>query len=103
MIRTGIFVAMLMVTAPAGAEMNFAKMQIASGLVEIISKAEACGYTVDEGALESYYVEQDLANPETLSFISNSLSVAEMGDPPSSTDCTMARVTGQSIGVLAGP
>ena len=85
---------------PALADLSLAQMQKASGLAEILTKAKPCGYEVNDAALESYYLNNGLATPEALSFISNTLSLAELDDTPTASDCTMARTTAKAIGLL---
>ncbi|MEH7868808.1 hypothetical protein V7795_16730 [Rhizobium laguerreae] len=41
----------------ASAEMNSAKRNEASGLAQIIAFSKTCGYEIDQGALERYFVE----------------------------------------------
>lgn len=96
------FTALWLISSPmSGMAMDLDKMGMASGLAEVLSKAEGCGYQIDEAALEKYYESNGLATPEILSYISNSISVAKFGDQPSKSDCTLARTTARSIGVLS--
>ncbi|TAA54801.1 hypothetical protein [Shinella sp. JR1-6] len=101
--RTSSLVAALVLLTPAiaGAAMDINKMQTASGLAEIISRAEHCGYKVDEAALETYYEKSGLANPEALAFISGNIAMSEFAEKPSASTCTLARTTARSIGILA--
>lgn len=102
MIRT--FAVITALTASIGfasAEMSVDQMSKATGLANILKNANACEYSIDQPALESYYVGTDLATPEVLSYISGTVALAEFNEPPSESECTMARVTARSIGILA--
>lgn len=92
---------MSLVAAPATADMNLKQMQIASGLAEIIKNAKPCRYTVDQASLEKYYLASELANAEVLAYIAGLISLSEYDNPPTDTDCTMAKVTAKTIGILA--
>lgn len=95
------FVSISMISSFTSAvAMDLDKMGMASGLAEVLSKADGCGYQIDEAALEKYYETNGLATPEILSYISNSISVAKFGSQPTKSDCTLARTTAKSIGVL---
>ena len=98
-----VLVVLMLIALPpsARAEMNLQQMQSANGLAEIIKRSKPCGFTIDQAGLEKYYVEQKLDNAETLAFIASSIGLADLDDPPTESDCTMARITARSIGVLA--
>lgn len=102
--RLGILAGVMLVSLaplPAIAEMTIEKMQAASGLATIISNAEHCGFSIDETALENYYLKAGLAEPDALSYISTKLKFAERQEKPSKSVCTMSRTTARSIGILA--
>ncbi|MCX5571495.1 hypothetical protein [Kaistia nematophila] len=87
-------------TAPALSEMGLKSMMVAQGLAEVINGEKTCGYTIDQSKLEAYYSKAGLDTPEALSHIANLISMAEFGDPPTPSACTMARATGKKIGIL---
>lgn len=89
-----------MCSTAALAELSLERMSKANGLANIIANAGACDYSVDQGALESYYVASGLATPEALSYISAAVSLAQYGDEPSESECTMARVTAKALGIV---
>ncbi|MFN4098139.1 MAG: hypothetical protein ACK4GT_00045 [Pararhodobacter sp.] len=84
----------------SAAAMDTAKMSLANGLAEVIGKAETCGYEIDQNRLDNYFVEQGLDTPEALAWISMMADPMVHGDARAS-DCTLARATARSIGVLA--
>lgn len=90
-----------LVSTGAFAQMDFQLMQKASGLAEIMAKSTACGYELDQSKLDEYFAENELDTPETLSFISASVQTADLLGKPTPSDCTIARSTARSIGVLA--
>ncbi len=100
MMRRTMVAVVCLVSASAAQAVDFKQMQLANGLVEIMNKASPCGYEIDDTALEAYYVDNGLATPELLSFISAGVSLSEYDDPPSSSDCTLARTTARAIGIL---
>lgn len=98
-----LFVALIVLgVAPAFAQMDIVTMQRANGLTEAIKAAKHCGYSIDQSKLEAYYVEAELDDPETLSFISSSIALAEFDAKPDASSCTMARITARKIGILGG-
>jgi len=90
----------LMFSTPSAA-LEIEKMSMAGGLAKVISAAGSCGYQIDDAALERYYETSGLATPEILSYISNLITIAKAGDPPTKNDCTLARTTARSIGILS--
>lgn len=92
--------AALLVATTASAQMNLETMQKANGLAEIIKKSKPCKFSINQPALEKYYAENGLANPEVLSFISANISLAAYDEPASEADCTISKVTARSIGIL---
>jgi hypothetical protein len=90
-----------LVSTGAIAQMDLQLMQKANGLAEIMAKSAACGYEIDQAKLDEYFAKSGLDNPETLSFISSSVQTAEFLGKPTPSDCTIARSTARSIGVLA--
>lgn len=80
--------------------LEFEKQQVADGLATIVASSEPCGYALNEEALEAYYVKVGLATPEGLAFVSNMISLKSFGDKPNKTECTLARTTARSSGVL---
>ena len=93
--------AAILVATPAAAQLGVAEMQKASGLAEVLKKTKPCGFSVDQAALEKYYAENGLATPEALSFILNSISMAEFEDAPTESDCTISEVTAKALGLLS--
>lgn len=81
--------------------MGLEEMQKADALAKVVSYAKPCGYSVDDAALEKYYETAGLDKPETFAFISNSIAMNEVGDPPSKSECTMARMTAKKLSILA--
>lgn len=103
--RVGYFSAVLTfalaISSGSAFALDFKKQQIAQGLAEILSNAENCGYEIDDAAIEAYYVKVGLDTPEGLAFVTNMVSLNEMGGKKSEkTACTLARTTAKSIGVL---
>lgn len=84
----------------ASAQMNLNQMQKAAGLAEIIAKEEPCGYTIDQDKLAQYFEASDLDNPEALFYINGTAQSSGLMGSPTKSDCTMAKTTAQSIGVL---
>ncbi|SOC47656.1 hypothetical protein SAMN05892877_13212 [Rhizobium subbaraonis] len=89
------------VAPPAGAAMGLEEMQAASGLADILTSAEHCGYTVDDQALQNYFVAKKLDTPEILAFIKDSMAGKKFSEKPNSSECTLSRSTAASIGVIA--
>lgn len=98
--RIVLVVGCVMAINSIASAMDLRQMQLASGLVEIITKSGPCGYEIDVAALEAYYAGEGLATPEVLSFISDGVSLSGFDGEPSAADCTLARTTARSIGVL---
>lgn len=85
---------------PAFAQMDLRKIQTANGLAEAVKNAEYCGYKIDQSKLENYYVEADLDDPDTLSFISSTVEIAMYRGKPDASTCTMSKMTARKIGIL---
>lgn len=94
------FVVLFAALGSAACAMDIHAMSKAGGLVQILNKAGPCGYEIDETKLEDYYVREGLATPEALAYISAGTSLSGFAEPPSASDCTMARATGRQIGIL---
>lgn len=77
------------------------QMGVATGLAEIISSADACGYKVDQDALASYYSTQGLATPRVLSFISGTITMNKKAAKPSPSQCTLIKTTATAARLLA--
>lgn len=101
MFRSVVTAGIWLAFASASSAMDLQQMQLANGLSEIMSKAEPCGYAIDDAALEAYFTEHGLATPEILSFISSNVAVGEFAGSPTAADCTLAKTTARSIGILA--
>ena len=91
------------IATPATAQMDLMTMQRASGLAQIMARSSSCQFDLDQSKLDAYLQANGLDTPETLSFISSSVQTADLLGAPTPSDCTLARTTARSIGVLAQP
>lgn len=79
--------------------MDLKVMTRASGLAKVVALADGCKYAIDDEKLEVYYRANKMDDPEVFDFIQNSILMGKM-DTPSSSDCVMAKSTGNKIGIL---
>ncbi|KZS54108.1 hypothetical protein [Rhizobium anhuiense] len=85
---------------PANADLDLHQMNAALGLAAVVGYADACGYRLDQGALERYFASVGLATPEGFSYIKVNIERAA-AEKPSASECTLSKATARSIGVLA--
>ncbi|MGO7593753.1 hypothetical protein [Rhizobium leguminosarum] len=81
----------------SSAEMNSAKRSQASGLAQIIAFSKTCDYEIDQSALERYFVDAGLSDPEALSYIHGAVILVS---EPGASECTITRVTAKALGLL---
>ncbi|MGO4133245.1 hypothetical protein ACEQ6A_01640 [Rhizobium brockwellii] len=85
---------------PANADPDLRQMNAALGLAGVVGYADACGYRLDQGALERYFASIGLATPEGFSYIKVNIERAA-AEKPSLSECTLSKATAQSVGLLA--
>lgn len=85
--------------SPMAHAMDLKVMARASGLAKVVALADGCKYAIDDEKLEVYYRANKMDDPEVFDFIQNSILMGKM-DTPSSSDCVMAKSTGNKIGIL---
>lgn len=85
---------------PANAELDIHQMNAALGLASVVGYADACGYRLDQVALERYFASVGLATPEGFSYLKVNIERAT-AEKPSPSECTLSKATAKSIGLLA--
>lgn len=98
--RCLLVLSLVAVSAPASA-MDLEIQQRASGLALIMAATEPCQFQLDQAALDRYFTTNKFDQPETLSFISNSVVVKKVTGKFDPATCTIARRTAESTGLLA--
>jgi len=88
-------------TLPTLAGLSAKDMELAHGLAKILTIADRCGYLIDQAALKHYYQSSGLDTPEALGAISLLSMNYEDGPPPTASDCTLAKTTGEKLGIVS--
>lgn len=75
--------------------------ETATGLAQIMTRAEKCGYEIDPTKLKQYFVDQGLDRPDVLAWISHK-SAQEAGwvDQTTADECVITKATAESIAVV---
>lgn len=98
--RILIFAAAAVYSTGALAALSANQVQKASGLAEILKREQHCGYSVNAAELEKYYSANDLATPEVLAYIANSVRLGSIDPKPTPSECSITKATAKAIGVL---
>lgn len=86
----------------AGAEdVPAEKLQTATGMAQIMARAETCKFAIDAEKARAYYVAQGLATPQVLDYISMKIA-QESGwvAQTTETECAITHATAEAIGIL---
>lgn len=77
------------------------KLQMATGLAQIMARAETCKFAIDADKTRAYYVAQGLATPQVLDYISMKIT-QETGWVAQTTEaeCAITHATAEAIGIL---
>lgn len=97
--RVTALCAIAFILSPMAHAMDLKVMTRASGLAKVVALADECKYEIDDEKLEVYYRTNKMDDPEVFDFIQNSITMEQM-DTPTSSDCVMAKSTGNKIGIL---
>ncbi|MCA0345081.1 MAG: hypothetical protein LCH99_35985 [Proteobacteria bacterium] len=77
------------------------KLQKATGLAQIMARAETCKYALDAKKTRAYYVAEGLATPQVLDYIS--MKVAQESGwaaQTTETECALTHATAEALGIL---
>jgi hypothetical protein len=97
-----LFVALFLLAGSVHAQAVPAeKLQTATGLAQIMARAETCGFAIDAEKVRAYYVAQGLATPQVLDYISMKIA-QESGwvAQTTETECAITHATAEAIGIL---
>lgn len=99
--RRLIAVCFLLPTVAAAEEIAPEVFEAATGLAQIMVRAEKCGYQVSPEKLQAYFVEKGMDKPEVLAWISTkSAQEAGWADQTTEAECVITRATAQAAGIL---